>query len=465
MKQVSYSFIDESTQDIIYPIYEDRDICPKVIEILGYDINSIVDKKLSQITTIYTLGKYSFEKIVFIGLGKSTDITTAKMRDAFKSVSQQIKQPASFDAKRVVTDVIDIHKVTQLFVESYIYASYKEHVIGHDIQEMIKVDIMALEDVQADIEIGEAYGNGINYARGLADAPANLMTPKDIVKAAIQLAKEYDLELTILDNQKLTEMGAGGILAVNQGSDLPAYLLALKYNHGGNQPYKAVVGKGITFDAGGYNIKGNSYGMKYDMCGAASVLGVMKILADIKANVNVYGIIATTENLINGSAYKPQDVITTLAKKTVEIVDTDAEGRIVLCDALTYAQQLGAYQIIDLATLTGACEIALADVYTGVFSNDDEYFDKFNHVLKESDEKGWRLPVDDAYFNKLKSNSADFKNWESRTGGASTAASFLQQFIEEDTKWIHLDIAGTADSGGKAATGVMIRSVVNMLKD
>ncbi|MCD7808684.1 MAG: leucyl aminopeptidase [Erysipelotrichaceae bacterium] len=465
MEQASYSFIYESTQDIIYPIYEDKDICPKVVETLGYDINLIVDKKLNQITTIYTLGQYPFDKIIFIGLGKSIEMTTAKMRDAFITVSQQIKQPASFDAKRATTDMIDIHKVTQLFVESYIYASYKEHVIGHDTKEIIEVNVIAQENVQADIEIGEAYGNGINYERTLADTPANLMTPKDIVKAAIQLAKEYNLELTILDNQKLQEMGAGGILAVNQGSDLPAYMLALKYNHGSNQPYKAVVGKGITFDSGGYNIKGNSFGMKYDMCGAASVLGIIKILADIKANVNVYGIIATTENLINGSAYKPQDVIITLSKKTVEIFSTDAEGRIILCDALTYAQQLGAHQIIDLATLTGACEVALADVYTGVFSNNDEYFHKFNQVLKDSDEKGWRLPLDNAYLDKIKSNSADFKNSIGRVGGASIAASFLQQFIEEDTKWIHLDIAGTADHGGKGATGVMIRSVVNMLKD
>ncbi len=464
MKQASYSSICESTQDIIYPIYEDRDICPKVIETLGYDINLIVDKKLNQLTTIYTLGKYAFEKMIFIGLGKSTEMTTAKMREAFMCVSQQIKQPASFEAKRAATDMIDIHKVTQLFIESYIYASYKEHVIGHDMKEVIEVNVMANENVQADIEIGEAYGNGINYERKLADTPANLMTPKDIVKAAIQLAKECDLELTILDNQKLQEMGAGGILAVNQGSDLPAYMLALKYNHGNDQPYSAVVGKGITFDSGGYNIKGNSYGMKYDMCGAASVLAIMKILSSIKANVNVYGIIATTENLINGSAYKPEDVITTLANKTVEIYSTDAEGRMILCDALTYAQQLGAHQIIDLATLTGACVVALADVYTGVFSNDDEYYNQFNQVLKESDEKGWRMPLDDAYLDKIKSHSADFKNSIGRTGGASIAASFLQQFIENDTKWIHLDIAGTSDND-KGATGVMIRSVVNMLKD
>lgn len=206
--------------------------------------------------------------------------------------------------------------------------------------------------------------------------------------------------------------------------------------------------------------------MKYDMCGGADVLGVMKTLGALKAKANVYGIIPTTENLVSGKAYKPQDVITTLSGKTVEIISTDAEGRLILCDAITYAQQLGATQLIDLATLTGACVSALGDIYTGVFSNDDEYYQEFASAMKESDEKGWRLPIDEEYFAKLKSHSADFKNSVGKAGaGASVAANFLEAFVEEGTKWIHLDIAGTADNDGTAATGAMVRSVVNMVKE
>ena len=204
--------------------------------------------------------------------------------------------------------------------------------------------------------------------------------------------------------------------------------------------------------------------MKYDMCGGADVLGVMQILAASQAKANVYGIIPTTENLVSDKAYKPQDVITTLSKKTVEIVSTDAEGRLILCDAITYVQQLGVKKIIDLATLTGACVSALGDVYTGVFSNCDEYYDEFVQALQISDEKGWRLPLDSEYFEKLKSTSADFKNSAGKPGGgASVAANFLEAFIEEGTQWLHLDIAGSADNDGTGATGAMIRSVVNMI--
>ena len=242
-------------------------------------------------------------------------------------------------------------------------------------------------------------------------------------------------------------------------------MICLKYTNA-DTPYTAVIGKGLTFDSGGYNLKGNSLGMKYDMCGGADVLGVMKTLGALKAKANVYGIIPTTENLVSGKAYKPQDVITTLSGKTVEIISTDAEGRLILCDAITYAQQLGATQLIDLATLTGACVSALGDIYTGVFSNDDEYYQEFDKAMKESDEKGWRLPIDEEYFAKLKSHSADFKNSVGKAGaGASVAANFLEAFVEEGTKWIHLDIAGTADNDGTAATGAMVRSVVNMVKE
>ena len=291
------------------------------------------------------------------------------------------------------------------------------------------------------------------------------MTPADLAKEAKKLAKKYGMECEILDKDTLEEMGAGGILAVNQGSKVPACMICLKY-HGGDGPYKAVVGKGLTFDAGGYSIKHSSVGMKYDMCGGADVLGIMQILAATKAKVNVYGIVPSTENLINGKAYKPQDVIKTLSGKTVEIISTDAEGRLILCDGLTYVQRFGVTHVIDLATLTGACVRALGSSYTGVFANDDAFYQVFEEAMQESDEKGWRLPLDDEYFEQLKSNSADFTNSarEAGTAGASVAAGFLSQFIEDGVKWIHLDIAGTADNNGKAATGAMIRSVVNVLQ-
>ena len=461
MKQSEYKNIKECQKDIIYPIYKDQDICKGLIETLGYDLNNSIDKEFNKITQIHTLGKLPFETITFIGLGFSQDITTTKLRKAFGHVSQGIKKESVFIAKKAVTNNISIEKITELFVESHIIAQYQEHKIGHDIKDIVQVDIMAQDiDVSSHIEKAIAYGEGINYARELADTPSNLMTPEHLVEEAKKVAQQYGMECTILDKKMLKEMKAGGILSVNLGSHIPAYMICLKYTNA-NTPYSAVIGKGLTFDSGGYNLKGNSYGMKYDMCGGADVLGIMRILGATKANV--YGIIPTTENLVSDKAYKPQDVITTLSGQTVEIVSTDAEGRLILCDAITYAQQLGATHLIDLATLTGACVSALGNIYTGVFSNSEDYYKMFEKIAKESDEKAWRLPIDPEYFAKLKSASADFKNSVGKPGaGASVAANFLEAFIEEGTEWIHLDIAGTADNNGTAATGAMVRTVVKM---
>lgn len=464
MKQTNYNYIYESQQNMIYPIYKDKKICTKISERLGYDLDKIVNKELNQVTIIHTLGKYDFDTITFIGMGSKESMTTSKMRKAFATVSKTVKSASGFVTKAGQTEKIDVHLVARLFVETYLLTSYQEQVIGHDKKEMIPVDLMASDvDLMEDIRIAEIYAKGINHAREYADTPSNIMTPIRMVEIAQSLAKQYQMECTILDKNELEQMGAGGILSVNQGSHIPAYMICLKYSNGGDQPYSAIIGKGLTFDSGGYTLKPNSYGMKYDMCGGADVLGIMEILAATHVQANVYGIIPTTENLVSDRAYKPQDVITTLSKKTVEIVSTDAEGRLILCDAITYAQQLGATRIIDIATLTGACVAALGDVYTGVFSNSDDYYKEFEESMKRSDEKGWRLPVDEEYFHKISSSSADFKNSMGKPGGgASIAANFLQAFVEENVEWIHLDVAGTADQDGKGATGAMIRSVVNL---
>ena len=461
MKQIKK---EDLNKNFIYPIYEEDSVHTSLCDRLGYDLNKVAVKTNNEITVVHTLGKCPFDKIIFVGLGTKDQMTTYALRKTLTHVFASLKEDAVLWATPIVYGNHNIDDIVRLCVETHCLAQYQEQVIGHDAKERVNLDILADQDVNDAIAKGLAYAEGINLSRKLADRPANLMTPDDLLEQAQILAKDYDLELTVLNKNDLMDMKAGGILSVNLGSDLPAYMLCLKYNNNGDAPYHAVIGKGITFDSGGYNIKGNSFGMKYDMCGAANVIGVMKVLASTHAKANVYGIIPTTENLINGSAYKPQDVITTLAGKTIEIVSTDAEGRLILCDAITYAQQLGATHLIDMATLTGACVSALGDLYTGVFSNDDEFCDEFMEVTKACDEKSWRLPIDDEYFAKLKSNSADFKNSVGKMGaGASVAANFLGAFVEDSTKWIHLDIAGTADNDGSAATGVMIRSICEYL--
>ena len=443
---------------MIYPIYQEQSVCQDIIDTLGYDITQDIDKNFSQITQIHTLGKYPFSYILFVGLGKQNEITTDKLRKIATTVSKDIKQPVQL----VVNHLDNQSTLVRVWLESHILAQYEERKIGHDAKPIMNMDVLASVDVQDEINEAIIYGEGINYARRLADTPSNLMTPDEMVKESIQLAKDYGMECTILDKTQLEDMKAGGILSVNQGSDIPAYMIVLKHNGDGDNAYKAVIGKGLTFDSGGYNLKGNSYGMKYDMCGGADVLGVMQILARSQAKTNVYGIVPVTENLVSGKAYKPQDVITTLSGKTVEIVSTDAEGRLILCDAMTYAKQLGVQAIIDLGTLTGP---ALGDVYTAVFSNDDDYYHEFEEAMKAADEKGWRLPLDQEYFDKLKSNSADMTNCSMTFGGdASVAANFLEAFVEKDIQWIHLDIASTAKKPNIGATGAMVRSIATFLK-
>ena len=443
---------------MIYPIYQEQSVCQDIIDTLGYDITQDIDKDFSQITQIHTFGKYPFSYILFVGLGKQNEITTDKLRKIATTVSKDIKQPVQL----VVNHLDNQSTLVRVWLESHILAQYEERKIGHDAKPIMNMDVLASVDVQDEINEASIYGEGINYARRLADTPSNLMTPDEMVKESIQLAKDYGMECTILDKAQLEDMKAGGILSVNQGSDIPAYMIVLKHNGDGDNAYKAVIGKGLTFDSGGYNLKGNSYGMKYDMCGGADVLGVMQILARSQAKTNVYGIVPVTENLVSGKAYKPQDVITTLSGKTVEITTTDAEGRLVLCDAMTYAKQLGVQAIIDLGTLTGP---ALGDVYTAVFSNDDDYYHKFEEAMKAADEKGWRLPLDQEYFDKLKSNSADMTNCSMTLGGdASVAANFLEAFVEKDIQWIHLDIASTAKKPNIGATVVMVRSIAVFLE-
>lgn len=465
MNQANYNCIKKSERNVIIPVYEDGENGNKIGEVLGYDVNSIIDYSFKKVTKVFTLGKFPFKYILFLGLGKKAEMTTARLREAFAFVANQIDEPASFMAKTAICDQADLNKVCELFALTYEISVYEECKVGKEAKISCDVNVMADEDVSMALLKGSNDAAGVNYARDLGNTPANHMTPKELVKEAKMLAECYDLECTILDKKALEEMHAGGILAVNQGSEEPPYMICLKYQGADDEPYTALIGKGITFDSGGYNIKSNSFGMKYDMCGAADVLGAMKIIASNKMKCNVYCIVPATENLINGKAYKPQDVIETMSGKTVEIVSTDAEGRLILCDAITYAQTLeNVTKMIDVATLTGACVGALGDVFTGVFANSDRFYDEFMESMKANDERGWRLPLDDAYMKKIASKSADMKNSSGKVGGgASIAAGFLNAFVHEGVEWIHLDIAGVSDNE-TGATGRIVLSLANLYR-
>ncbi|MBY6191354.1 leucyl aminopeptidase [Microbulbifer agarilyticus] len=319
-------------------------------------------------------------------------------------------------------------------------------------------DKKQLKAVQKGVELGGGQALGSNVARELGNLPGNICTPSYLVGEAKALAKKHaKLSTTVLDNKKMESLGMGSFMSVAKGSDEPAAMIAMNYKGGkaGQKPI-VLVGKGITFDTGGISLKPGAAmdEMKFDMCGAASVFGVMNALVEMNAPVNVVGVVAAAENMPSGRASKPGDIVTSMSGKTIEILNTDAEGRLVLCDALTWAGKFKPSVVIDVATLTGACVIALGHHATGLYANQDKLANDLIAAGETSGDRAWRMPLWDEYQPMLNSNFADMQNIGGREAGSVTAACFLARFAE-DYNWAHLDIAGSAWKSGaaKGATG------------
>ena len=325
---------------------------------------------------------------------------------------------------------------------------------------------------------GAALGEGVSLARTLGNLPGNICTPTYLGETAKKLAKQFSaIKVTVLDQKQITALGMGSFLSVAKGSDQPPKFIVLHYK--GKTTAKAaskhatkaegpivLVGKGITFDSGGVSIKpaATMDEMKFDMCGAASVLGTFRTLAELGLPREVIGLIPTCENMVSGRANKPGDVVTSMSGQTIEILNTDAEGRLILCDALTYAERFKPSAVIDIATLTGACVVALGGVNSGLFSKDDALAEDLLKAGKQSGDTAWRMPLDDAYQEQLKSNFADMANIGGMPAGSVTAACFLSRFAKA-YRWAHLDIAGTAWKGGaaKGSTGRPVPLLVQYL--
>jgi leucyl aminopeptidase len=304
---------------------------------------------------------------------------------------------------------------------------------------------------------GRAISAGMALARDLGNLPANVCTPTYLADQAVKLGKAWKLGVQVLERRDMERLGMGSLLSVGSGSRQPPKLIVVRYNGAAKSEKPVVlVGKGVTFDTGGISLKpaGDMDEMKYDMCGAASVLGTLRAVAEMKLACNVVGVIPTTENMPGGAATRPGDIVTSMSGQTVEILNTDAEGRLILCDALTYAERFKPQAVIDIATLTGACVIALGHVATGLFSNQDTLAEELLEAGTDAWDRVWRLPLWDDYQEQLKSPFADVANIGGRPAGAVTAASFLARFAESYS-WAHLDIAGTAWVSGKnkGATG------------
>jgi leucyl aminopeptidase len=322
--------------------------------------------------------------------------------------------------------------------------------------------------VERGVERGEVLGTAINMARLMALTPANDMTPTHLARRAQDVAREAGLDFDMLDEAQMLRKGMGSLLGVSQGSDEPATLSVITYKGDpASSELLAFVGKGVTFDSGGISIKpaDNMHEMKYDMSGGAGVIATMYAIGKLKPKLNVIGLVPASENLPGPRAVKPGDILKAMNGKTIEVINTDAEGRLLLADALCYARELGATRIIDCATLTGACVVALGHAASGTMSNDEEWVARFLDVAGSSGERYWRLPLYDDFTTLIKSDIADLKNTGGRAGGAETAGAFLKEFVA-DVPWIHLDIAGTAYLDGESAfqakgpTGTPVRAFV-----
>jgi len=429
----------------------------------------VVDKdkfegKFGQTYLIHTLGNLSAEKILVIGFGKREEFDHNKMREA---VSKAIKKLHQIKAQKAIFDFdvnCDYGKSAALgaMIADYAYDKYKSEK-SHHLNE-ITFARFSENDVAEGIIIGEA----MKFTRDLANTPAQIATPEKLAEIAQNIE---GIETKIFEKPEIERMNMGAFLAVGQGSIHEPKFIHMKYT--GLNPKKkiAIIGKGICFDSGGLDLKpaNSMLTMKDDMSGASCVLGVMQALVKLKPNIEVHGIIAACENMPSGSSYKPGDILTAKNGKTIEVDNTDAEGRLTLADALCYACELNVDEVIDIATLTGACMVALGTVASGIMGNDEDLISKLIQAGKDSGENFWQMPMFKEYFDSLKSDIADMKNTGSRYGGASAAALFLKEFVNEKTKWAHLDIAGTAylEKPQKefisGATGAGVRTILNYL--
>jgi len=354
----------------------------------------------------------------------------------------------------------------------YDNAFYRKHEDETSLEKLTIITPERSAKLHEEVERGRIVAEAVNWTRSLADEPGGTLPPREFARRAAVMAEEFNLQVETLDAVEIKERGMGGLSGVGKGSDNPPALIVLRYEPEGlsaSDELWAFVGKGITFDTGGISIKHglDMYEMKTDMAGGAAVLGAMCAIAQLKPRRRIVGIVPSAENMPSGRAIKPGDVIKTLAGYTIEVVDTDAEGRLVLADGIAYAKQLGASRIVDLATLTGSIIVALGDHRTGLFSNDDEWTSRVMQSAERAGEPAWRMPVSDDYKKPIESAIADFKNYGGRPD-ATAAALLLSKFAGE-TPWVHLDIAGTSwhdraqPHAPKGSTGAGVRTLVELV--
>ena len=439
--------------------------------------------KLNELTLIHTLGKLPSPRVLVVGLGKADDFNLNKVRDLTATALRYLRRVGTSRVATIVhgADIagLDPQDCAQAVAEGAVLGLYRftrhkkpaEDEGAIDELVLVEFDAAKVDALRKGVQRGRSRGEAANYARDMANEPANFLTPTALVERAQALAQDAGLDCEILEKPDMERLGMGALLGVAAGSVQPPKLIVLRYR--GDPSSKrslALLGKGITFDSGGISIKpaGGMEEMKGDMSGGGAVISALWALGKLRPSINVTGIIPAAENMPSGSATKPGDVHRAMDGKTIEVINTDAEGRLILADAICYARELGLSPIVDVATLTGSMAVALGEGATGFLSTDPSLSSLLVEAGDAAGERMWQLPLIDEYREGLKSSVADLKNIGPRYGGAITAAQFLQEFTE-DTPWLHIDMAPTdnvdKDKGVfvKGSTGIPTRTLINLV--
>jgi leucyl aminopeptidase len=438
-----------------------------------------VTGKMFEATLVHAPAKLKAKRLLLVGGGKANSFSNADLRRVAGAAARTLKgknirsfafvaPPNSLPAELAVRSIVE-----GLYIADFDSDTYKTDRKDQSLQ---TVNVLSGGDpgkLQRAMDEGRILGESLNFTRDLVNEPSNRMTPTILGERASKMAAEVGLKCEVFGPDKIKELKMGAFLSVAQGSDEPPALIVLRYEPAdATGPVLGLVGKGVTFDTGGISIKpaDGMEKMKYDMAGGATMLGAMRAIALLKPKRKVIGIVCATENMPSGKAQKPGDVQIAMSGKAIEIINTDAEGRLVLADGLHYARQLGCTELIDAATLTGAVVVALGQINAGVFCNNDALYERFLKAQTTQGEKMWRMPLDEEYRELIRSNIADIINSGGRYGGAITAAMFLKEFVD-DTPWIHLDIAGTTwiEDGkpwiAKGPSGIALRSIVEFARN
>lgn len=461
----------------------------KLDELSGGLVRSALDAeefsgKEGEVAYFHLVGnnKLKAKRLLLVGVGEADHYNGAQVSQMAGTAVRSLRSKnaktiavvprSSGDAKQTAATAVEGAYIALFDPDKYRTVEKEDKSVDRLVVAIEGADESSLEQ---GVKAGQIVGESVNFTRDLANEPGAYMTPTDMAERAREIANEFGLSVDVLDEARMEQEGMGSLLSVSRGSEQPAKLIILKYTPTNavtdNKELLAFVGKGVTFDSGGISLKPgeNMELMKYDMTGGATVMGAMRAIAQLKPPIPILGVAPCTENLPSGKATKPGDVVKAMTGKTIEVINTDAEGRLILADAIAYAKKLGATKVIDMATLTGAVSIALGDVNAAVLGTDQELIDEIITAGREVGEKFWQLPLDKEYSKQIKSDIADIKNVGGRKAGTITAAAFLKEFAD-GISWAHLDIAGTAwgDEAkpyrSKGPTGIAVRTLLRIVE-